>query len=125
MTYALCALCIDVSSILPLFSLTRGALLTAGHCVTCEYHMLILQAVLTETIHDRTKEHLSRVIQQGGGSKGHSSVEDSVASLDLVKWFVLNKKTKPTIATVGTSGGGSGGGGRNNNKSVDIGGGAP
>jgi len=100
--------------------------------VTCEYRGLILprffpfqrEAVLTETIHDRTKEHLSRVIQQGGGSKGHSSVEDSVASLDLVKWFVLNKKTKPTIATVGASGGGGGGGGGNNNKSVDIGGGA-
>jgi RNA exonuclease 1 len=82
------------------------------------------EAVLTKTLLDRTKEHLSRVIQQGGGSKGHSSVEDSVASLDLVKWFVLNKKTKPTIAIVGAraSGGGSGGGG-NNNKSVDIGGG--
>jgi RNA exonuclease 1 len=69
------------------------------------------------------------MIQQGGGSKGHSSVEDSVASLDLVKWFVLNKKTKPTIATVGASGSGSGsggGGGRgnNNNRSVDIGDGA-
>jgi hypothetical protein len=36
-------------------------------------------------------------------------VEDSVASLDLVKWFVLNKKTKPTTATVGVGGGGGGG----------------
>ena len=33
-------------------------------------------------------------------------MEDSVASLDLVKWFVLNKKTKPTIATAGVGGGG-------------------
>ena len=41
-------------------------------------------------------------------------MEDSVASLDLVKWFVLNK-TKPTVVTVGVGaedaegdGGGSG-----------------
>ncbi|KAI0284216.1 ribonuclease H-like domain-containing protein [Russula aff. rugulosa BPL654] len=43
-------------------------------------------------LRDLTKEFLSRTIQQGGGSEGHSSVEDSVASLDLVKWFVLNKR---------------------------------
>ncbi|KAI0005018.1 Rexo1 protein [Russula compacta] len=60
-------------------------------------------------LRDLTKEFLGRSIQAGGGSKGHSSVEDSVASLDLVKWFVLNKKTKPVIVTVGV---GSGGGGR-------------
>jgi hypothetical protein len=76
----------------------------------------------TDLDNDRTKEFLSRSIQQGGGSKGHSSVEDSVASLDLVKWFVVNKKTKPVIVTVaarargagkggGSGGGGSGGGG--------------
>lgn len=65
----------------------------------------------------RTKEFLGRSIQQGNGSKGHSSVEDSVASLDLVKWFVLNKKTKPVIVTVSarawgaSKGGGSGGNG--------------
>jgi RNA exonuclease 1 len=49
---------------------------------------------------------------------GHSSVEDSVASLDLVKWFVLDKKTKSTTVTAGVGakvardgGGGSGGSG--------------
>jgi RNA exonuclease 1 len=51
------------------------------------------------------------LIQQGGGSKGHSSVEDSVASLDLVKWFVLNKKTKPVIVAVGARARGAGEGG--------------
>jgi len=61
-------------------------------------------------LRDLTKEHLGRSIQVGGGSKGHSSVEDSVASLDLVKWFVLNKKTKPTIVNVSGGGGGGGGG---------------
>ena len=70
----------------------------------------------TDLDNDRTKEFLSRSIQQGGGSRGHSSVEDSVAALDLVKWFVLNKKTMPVIVTVGAprgagKGGGSGGGG--------------
>lgn len=60
-------------------------------------------------LRDLTKEHLNRSIQQGGASKGHSSVEDSVASLDLVRWFVLNKKTKPMTVTVGVGGGGGGG----------------
>jgi RNA exonuclease 1 len=60
-------------------------------------------------LRDLTKEYLSRTIQEGGGSKGHSSVEDSVASLDLVKWFVLNKKTKPDTEDAGGSRGGSGG----------------
>jgi len=71
----------------------------------------------TDLDNDRTKAFLGRSIQAGGGSKGHSSVEDSVASLDLVKWFVLNKKTKPVIvgarawgAGEGRGGGGSGGG---------------
>jgi len=62
-------------------------------------------------LRDLTKEYLNRSIQQGGALKGHSSVEDSVASLDLVKWFVLNKKTKPTIVAVGVGGGIGGGGG--------------
>ncbi|KAI9508949.1 Rexo1 protein [Russula earlei] len=59
-------------------------------------------------LRDLTKEYLSRSIQAGDGSKGHSSVEDSVASLDLVKRFVLNTKTKPTVATVGVGGHGGG-----------------
>lgn len=42
---------------------------------------------------------LGRIIQTGGGSSGHSSVEDSVATLDLVRWFVLNKPSarKPAL----------------------------
>ncbi|KAI0307161.1 ribonuclease H-like protein [Multifurca ochricompacta] len=62
-------------------------------------------------LRDLTKEYLNRSIQEGGGSQGHSSVEDSIAALDLVKWFALNKKTKPTILMgVGTGGGGGGNG---------------
>jgi RNA exonuclease 1 len=44
---------------------------------------------------DRAKEHLGLTIQAGGGTSGHSSIEDSVATLDLVRWYVLNK-LKPT-----------------------------
>ncbi|KAH9977779.1 ribonuclease H-like domain-containing protein [Lactifluus volemus] len=51
-------------------------------------------------LRDLTKEYLNRTIQEGGGSRGHSSVEDSVAALDLVKWFVLNKKERSKPKTV-------------------------
>lgn len=37
------------------------------------------------------REHLGKFIQAGGGTVGHSSVEDSIATLDLVRWYVLNK----------------------------------
>jgi hypothetical protein len=40
---------------------------------------------------NRVKEHLGIMIQGGGGLVGHSSVEDSIATLDLVRWYVLNK----------------------------------
>ncbi|KIM90892.1 hypothetical protein PILCRDRAFT_811388 [Piloderma croceum F 1598] len=40
---------------------------------------------------DLVKEHLGTLIQAGGGSVGHSSVEDSIATLDLVRWYILNK----------------------------------
>jgi RNA exonuclease 1 len=49
-------------------------------------------------------EYLSRRIQQGDGSEGHSSIEDSVAALDLVKWFVFNKKTKSALSVPVSSG---------------------
>ena len=44
----------------------------------------------------RTKEHLNRSIQTGGAAVGHSSIEDSVATLDLVKWFVRSGRAKPS-----------------------------
>ncbi|KAI6105789.1 ribonuclease H-like protein [Pisolithus sp. B1] len=44
------------------------------------------------SLRDLAKEHLGTVIQVGDGSSGHSSVEDSVATLDLVRWYILNKK---------------------------------
>ncbi|GJE84208.1 ribonuclease H-like protein [Phanerochaete sordida] len=47
------------------------------------------------------KEHLGKTIQAGGGTVGHSSVEDSIATLDLVRWHILNgpkPKPKPPAA---------------------------
>lgn len=41
------------------------------------------------------KERLGRSIQTGGATEGHSSVEDSVATLDLVRWYVLNNPQPP------------------------------
>lgn len=38
----------------------------------------------------RAKEILGKSIQEGGATVGHSSVEDSIATLDLVRWYVLN-----------------------------------
>jgi len=50
-------------------------------------------------LRDLAKEHLGLTIQTGGGSVGHSSVEDSIATLDLVRHYVLNvKKAKPAPA---------------------------
>ncbi|KIP10709.1 hypothetical protein PHLGIDRAFT_11157 [Phlebiopsis gigantea 11061_1 CR5-6] len=49
----------------------------------------------------RVKEHLGKVIQTGGGTVGHSSVEDSVATLDLVRWRILNgPKPRPKPAPI-------------------------
>lgn len=50
------------------------------------------------SLRDLAKEHLGLTIQAGGGTSGHSSVEDSVATLDLVRWYVLNK-LKPAAKT--------------------------
>jgi RNA exonuclease 1 len=39
-------------------------------------------------------DKLQKLIQTGGGKTGHSSVEDAAATLDLVRWWVVNEKTK-------------------------------
>ncbi|KAJ6539436.1 ribonuclease H-like domain-containing protein [Mycena capillaripes] len=48
-----------------------------------------------KALKDLAREHLGIMIQSGGGSVGHSSVEDSIATLDLVKWHILNRPPKP------------------------------
>ncbi|KAJ6485148.1 ribonuclease H-like domain-containing protein [Mycena vitilis] len=47
-----------------------------------------------KALKDLAREHLGIMIQTGGGSVGHSSVEDSIATLDLVKWHILNRPPK-------------------------------
>ncbi|KAF8195798.1 hypothetical protein K438DRAFT_1918956 [Mycena galopus ATCC 62051] len=42
-----------------------------------------------KALRDLAREHLGITIQSGGGNVGHSSVEDSIATLDLVKWHVM------------------------------------
>ncbi|KAF9247301.1 ribonuclease H-like protein [Melanogaster broomeanus] len=51
------------------------------------------------SLRDLVKEHLGISIQTGGGSTGHSSVEDSVATLNLVRWYILNKVKNTTASS--------------------------
>ena len=37
-------------------------------------------------------DKLQRMIQTGGEDAGHSSVEDAAATLDLVRWWIVNEK---------------------------------
>lgn len=53
-------------------------------------------------LRDLVKQHLGRLIQTGGATVGHSSVEDSVATLDLVRYYILNSR-KVKVPVVGTS----------------------
>jgi len=55
--------------------------------------------MFVDCIFCRVKEHLGRAIQTGGANVGHSSVEDSIATLDLVKWQVINKPPPPPMRT--------------------------
>ncbi|KAJ6515799.1 Rexo1 protein [Mycena sanguinolenta] len=48
-----------------------------------------------KALRDLAREHLGITIQSGGGSVGHSSVEDSIATLDLVRWLIVNRPPKP------------------------------
>jgi len=48
---------------------------------------------------DLVKEHLGQSIQTGGALEGHSSVEDSIATLDLVRWHVLNKPKRTLLGS--------------------------
>lgn len=52
------------------------------------------------------REHLGIAIQTGGGTVGHSSVEDSVATLDLVRWHILNGPKPGSLNTKGGKGSG-------------------
>ncbi|KXN86438.1 RNA exonuclease 3 [Leucoagaricus sp. SymC.cos] len=45
-------------------------------------------------LRDLVREKLGKLIQTGDASTGHSSAEDAAASLDLVRWYILNESTK-------------------------------
>lgn len=48
---------------------------------------------------DLAREHLGLLIQnsvEGGETQGHSSIEDAVATLDLVKFWVQERRRRPT-----------------------------
>ncbi|KIL68064.1 hypothetical protein M378DRAFT_100578 [Amanita muscaria Koide BX008] len=45
------------------------------------------------SLRDLVREHLGRTIQTGDGTVGHSSVEDAIATIDLVRWYILNKSS--------------------------------
>lgn len=52
---------------------------------------------------DRVSDKLQRMIQTGGEGAGHSSVEDAAATLDLVRWWIVNEKPKRAHTTKITS----------------------
>ncbi|KAJ4481644.1 Rexo1 protein [Lentinula edodes] len=43
-------------------------------------------------LRDLAREHLNSTIQEGGGSSGHSSLEDAIATLDLVRLYLINDR---------------------------------
>lgn len=49
----------------------------------------------------RTKEKLGKTIQVGTGdiTVGHSSLEDAIATLDLVRWHILDMRRLPGAAS--------------------------
>ncbi|PPQ99066.1 hypothetical protein CVT24_003626 [Panaeolus cyanescens] len=55
------------------------------------------------SLRELVREHLGRLIQTGDATQGHSSIEDASATLDLVRWFVVNNKRKssnqPAVVT--------------------------
>ncbi|KAF9534224.1 ribonuclease H-like domain-containing protein [Crepidotus variabilis] len=52
------------------------------------------------SLKDLTREKLGKMIQTGSATEGHSSVEDAAATLDLVRWFILNKAKSAILADV-------------------------
>ncbi|KAK1236481.1 RNA exonuclease 3 [Marasmius sp. AFHP31] len=43
-------------------------------------------------LRDLVRDHLGKMIQTGGGSTGHSSLEDAIATLDLVRWHIRQQQ---------------------------------
>ena len=47
----------------------------------------------------RAREYLNRSIQTGGATEGHSSAEDALASLDLVKYYIKDRKGRLRVTS--------------------------
>lgn len=77
------------------------------HSKTCTSFFLFVW-VISAKLFVRVRENLGILIQTGGSTVGHSSVEDAVATLDLVRWCILNKpKPKPPLIPAPVPAGGS------------------
>ncbi|KAF9569297.1 hypothetical protein CPC08DRAFT_677931 [Agrocybe pediades] len=44
------------------------------------------------SLKDLVREKLGKMIQMGDATEGHSSVEDASSTLDLLRWYILNKQ---------------------------------
>ncbi|KAJ4478215.1 hypothetical protein J3R30DRAFT_2877546 [Lentinula aciculospora] len=55
------------------------------------------------SLRDLAREHLNLTIQEGGGSTGHSSLEDAIATLDLVRLYLVNNRKSSKGASSSTS----------------------
>ncbi|PPQ77431.1 hypothetical protein CVT25_011013 [Psilocybe cyanescens] len=54
------------------------------------------------SLKDLVREKLGRSIQMGDANEGHSSLEDASATLDLVRWYILNKQKSAVQSGVTT-----------------------
>ncbi|KAF8591528.1 hypothetical protein K439DRAFT_904379 [Ramaria rubella] len=65
-------------------------------------------APFRRALRDLVSDKLQKMIQTGGGKTGHSSVEDAAATLDLVRWWIVNEKvTRSTSTAKGAAAGSS------------------
>lgn len=58
--------------------------------------------ILILTTAFRVREKLGKLIQMGDATEGHSSVEDASSTLDLVRWYILNRQKSAVLADVTT-----------------------
>jgi hypothetical protein len=73
-------------------------------CETCTQLLTCWPSTYEATL-PRAREHLNRRIQVGAessgekgmGKEGHSSVEDSRAALDLVRWYLCEKRKRAEL----------------------------
>ncbi|KAF9780117.1 ribonuclease H-like domain-containing protein [Thelephora terrestris] len=54
-------------------------------------------------LRDLVTEYLGRAIQTGSAKVGHSSLEDSVATFDLLKWHIINQPSPSPAAFIAAS----------------------